>query len=155
MTDLPAALALAQEALSRGRPSTFDIPNYNLWLSWAEAALPALARAVQEMAKWVNDLQSGMFINCVYCGHRYGPSDEVPASMADVLKAHVEQCPKHPMSALKAERDELAARLELARKAISQSDGSNDRTISFNGTAALEFIKNEERHRARQKGETG
>lgn len=71
---------------------------------------------------WVNDLQSGMFINCVYCGHRYGPKDEVPASMADVLKAHVEQCPKHPMSALKEEnvrlREALAplAALDVPKK---------------------------------------
>lgn len=55
----------------------------------------------------VDDLQSGMYINCVYCGHRYGPNTEVPATMADVLKAHVEQCPKHPMSALKAENKRL------------------------------------------------
>lgn len=60
-----------------------------------------------EMKKWVDDLQSGMYINCVYCGHRYGPENSTPASMADILKAHIEQCPKHPMSALVAERDAL------------------------------------------------
>jgi hypothetical protein len=52
------------------------------------------------LLQWVDDLQSGMFINCVYCGHRYGPQDEVPASMADVLKQHIAQCPNHPMSEL-------------------------------------------------------
>jgi hypothetical protein len=41
-----------------------------------------------------------MYINCVYCGHRYGPDDEIPATMADVLKEHIAQCPKHPMSQL-------------------------------------------------------
>jgi len=41
----------------------------------------------QRLASWVADLQSGMFINCVYCGHRYGPKDEVPE--------HIEVCPKH------------------------------------------------------------
>lgn len=56
---------------------------------------------METLRKWINDLHSGMFINCVYCGHRYGPNDEVPDSMADVLKEHVEQCPKHPMSKLK------------------------------------------------------
>jgi len=56
---------------------------------------------------WVADLQSGMYINCVYCGHRYGPEDEVPASMADVLKQHIEECPEHPMSKLKAKVDRL------------------------------------------------
>jgi hypothetical protein len=56
---------------------------------------------LERYKQWVDDLQSGMYINCVYCGHRYGPDDEVPASMADVLKEHVANCPKHPMSQLK------------------------------------------------------
>lgn len=58
---------------------------------------------------WVDDLQSEMCINCVYCGHRYGPQDDVPASMADVLKAHVEQCSKHPMSQLRQDNERLQA----------------------------------------------
>ena len=49
---------------------------------------------------WVSDLQSGMYVNCVYCGHRYGPGETTPVSMADALKAHIAQCPKHPMSHL-------------------------------------------------------
>lgn len=52
---------------------------------------------------WVQDLQAGMYVNCVYCGHRYGPSDNVPVSMADALKQHIEQCPEHPMSKLRAQ----------------------------------------------------
>lgn len=46
---------------------------------------------------WVRDLQSGMYVNCVYCGHRYGPQDETPVSMAELLKQHIEQCPEHPL----------------------------------------------------------
>ncbi len=65
--------------------------------------------------RWVNDLQAGMYINCVYCGHRYGPDDEVPATMADALKEHVERCPEHPMSALKAENVRLRKELEAGR----------------------------------------
>ena len=65
----------------------------------------------RRLYSWIDDLQSGMYVNCVYCGHRYGPSDEVPASMADVLTQHVESCPKHPMSTLKTERDRLAGEL--------------------------------------------
>lgn len=60
-----------------------------------------LVVANERLRKWVDDLQSGMYINCVYCGHRYGPQDKVPTSMADVLKEHVEQCPEHPMSKLR------------------------------------------------------
>lgn len=33
------------------------------------------------MKAWLADLQSGMFINCVYCGHRYGPKDQMPATL--------------------------------------------------------------------------
>lgn len=60
-----------------------------------------MALEILSLRKWVADLQSGMYINCVYCGHRYGPADKVPSTMADALKAHVEQCPQHPMSELK------------------------------------------------------
>lgn len=84
---------------------------------------------IERLENWVDDLQSGMFINCVYCGHRYGPSNEVPASMADVLKAHVEQCPEHPMSALKAELEEVIAdRDEEYRLRLCEvNDRHNDR----------------------------
>lgn len=64
------------------------------------------------LQQWVNDLQSGMYINCVYCGYNYGPEAEVPATMADALKEHIEQCPKHPMSALKSDRDKLREALQ-------------------------------------------
>lgn len=68
----------------------------------------ATLRAENErLRQWVNDLQSGMYVNCVYCGHRYGPESEVPATMAEVLKRHVEQCPEHPMSKLRAENERL------------------------------------------------
>lgn len=64
-------------------------------------------REIERLQNWVNDLQAGCFINCVYCGHRYGPDDEVPSTMADVLKEHIENCPEHPMSKLKAAVDAL------------------------------------------------
>jgi len=66
-----------------------------------EAEIAKLKGEVERLNAWVNDLQSGMYINCVYCGHRYGPKDKVPCTMANALKQHIEQCPKHPMSALK------------------------------------------------------
>lgn len=59
----------------------------------------------ERLAGWVSDLQAGMYVNCVYCGHRYGPGETTPVSMADALKAHVEQCAGHPMNALRAEVD--------------------------------------------------
>jgi hypothetical protein len=56
---------------------------------------------IERLNRWVADLQSDMYVNCVYCGHRYGPGETTPVSMADALKEHIEQCPQHPMSALK------------------------------------------------------
>jgi hypothetical protein len=70
-------------------------------------ALQMASREIARLEAWVDDLQSGMFINCVYCGHRYGPKENVPATMADVLKDHVEVCPEHPMSALRSDYDRL------------------------------------------------
>jgi hypothetical protein len=55
------------------------------------------AQTIARLRKWIDDLQSGMYINCVYCGHHYGPKDKVPTSMADALKLHIASCPQHPM----------------------------------------------------------
>jgi hypothetical protein len=68
-----------------------------------------------DLHQWIDDLLSGMYVNCVYCGHRYGPSKKTPVSMADVLKAHIEICPKHPMSALKKRIEELESDAKLGR----------------------------------------
>lgn len=57
-----------------------------------------VAAEITRLRGWVNDLQSGMYVNCVYCGHRYGPKETTPVTMADALKAHVETCPHHPMA---------------------------------------------------------
>ena len=72
------------------------------------------------LRQWVTDLQSGMYVNCVYCGHRYGPGETTPVSMADALKEHVESCPQHPMSALKADRDRLRAEVERLRRQAAE-----------------------------------
>ena len=77
---------------------------------------------VLRLQHWVQDLQKGMFINCVYCGHRYGRNDEVPATMADVLKEHIEQCPKHPMSALKIELATWKKSWELYEAELQEKD---------------------------------
>lgn len=70
----------------------------------AIAAGIALANGeIDRLRRWVDDLQSGMYVNCVYCGHRYGPGETTPVTMADALKAHIEECPRHPMGALRAE----------------------------------------------------
>lgn len=73
-------------------------------ISW-QVAVYELHREIDKLdqekeliERWVADLQSGMYINCVYCGHQYGPKESTPISMADVLKEHISRCPKHPLS---------------------------------------------------------
>lgn len=62
----------------------------------------ALAAAHAEIARlraWVADLQSGLVLNCVYCGHAYGPvSTPTPRERLD---AHVRICPEHPLAGLR------------------------------------------------------
>ena len=65
----------------------------------------------KKLEQWVHDLQSGMFINCVYCGHRYGPDDEVAPTMQQALYDHIAECPKHPLSAMKRRAERAEARL--------------------------------------------
>jgi hypothetical protein len=72
----------------------------------------------ERLNKWINDLQSGMFVNCVYCGHRYGPDPGTPVAMAEVLKEHVVKCPKHPMSKLRTALEDVVI---LANDVLSQS----------------------------------
>lgn len=69
-----------------------------------------------QLEQWVADCQSGMYINCVYCGHRYGPREDTPVAMADVLREHIEQCPQHPLSHAKAEIADLRTLLTEAIK---------------------------------------
>lgn len=94
-----------------------------------DAEIVKLKAEVERLKTWVNDLQSGMYINCVYCGHRYGPQDKVPCSMAEALKKHIEQCPKHPMSALKQDlaacRDAICLLIDFIPKGWEMSLGYN------------------------------
>ena len=94
--------------------------------------LRTLSEEVLGFRKWIDDLQSGMYINCVYCGHKYGPKDEVSSTMADALKEHIEQCPKHPMSALKKEHDELYAALVIAGDYLQTAPCSVDCSLVRN-----------------------
>lgn len=76
-----------------------------LYVQTACKEFPGAIRRIQELEaecerleKWKNDLLSGMTVNCVYCGHCYGPKSDTPVSMAEVLKEHISICPEHPLS---------------------------------------------------------
>lgn len=82
--------------------------------TWFKAEQAEVTAYVEELRhrlahakQWISDMQSGMYINCVYCGHRYGPADTTPTSKAEMLTRHIEQCPEHPMSKLMEENTQL------------------------------------------------
>ena len=72
----------------------------------------------EQLEQWIDDLQSGMYINCVYCGHRYGPNSgpstkKFNITMRKALEEHISSCPKHPLSAAK---DEIATLKEQVKE---------------------------------------
>lgn len=69
------------------------------------ARCAALETENKQLTQWRDDLQSGMYINCVYCGHRYPPGSG--AVMQEVLYEHIRTCPKHPLAAAEARIKEL------------------------------------------------
>ncbi len=92
----------------KGSEMFFDPEKLDLNGSDFEIGAEAVTLCNDEIARlqaWVDDLGSEMYINCAYCGHRYGPREGTPVAMADVLKEHIIQCPQHPLSHAK---DEIA-----------------------------------------------
>ena len=71
-----------------------------------------LEAELERYKKWVADLQSGMYLNCVYCGYSFGKEDVLhkaeedgSINMAQILAAHVSHCPRHPMWQLRNDYD--------------------------------------------------
>ena len=49
---------------------------------------------MKRLQAWIADLQSDLYVNCVYCGHRYGPGEEkIPA---DALRRHIATARQKP-----------------------------------------------------------
>jgi len=92
-------------------------------MALTEQELEEHKKEVERLNLWVRDLQDGGFVNCVYCGHRYGPSDSTPVALADALKQHVASCTAHPMAGLVTALREIAAggagAVETARGALA------------------------------------
>jgi hypothetical protein len=83
---------------------------------------------IERLRAHVADLQSGMWINCVYCGHRYGPRDTTapvipgaPISMAESLARHIATCPLHPMSAYRAVIEGMLVEVEKIQADIKRA----------------------------------
>ena len=79
----------------------------------------------EKLEAWIDDLQSGMYINCVYCGHRYGPNTpRVETTMRKALEEHIASCPKHPLSKAKSELEQARReRDEWKATAGHEADG--------------------------------
>jgi hypothetical protein len=95
----------------------------------ASAVKEAIAE-ITRLETWIDDLQSEMYINCVYCGYRYGPSDE-PGPMRAVLERHIESCPKHPQSAAKAEIERLTHLHNLDHSLADQWQKKNEAMLGY------------------------
>jgi hypothetical protein len=85
-------------------------PNYAVCMSHEDAQ--ALVAEIDRLNRWVADCQSGMYINCVYCGHRYPPG--TPDVRDKVLYEHIRRCPKHPLQKALEEIESL--KKELGRR---------------------------------------
>ncbi len=114
-------------------PEEYDPTEDQLTLALADVALlkninARQAEVIAELNAWVDDLQAGQYVNCVYCGHRYGPDDEVPVAMADMLKAHIEECPKHPLSECRQRVKQLELAIDKAYSALVQNPTTGEKT---------------------------
>jgi len=83
-----------------------------------------LEAELENTNQWIADLQSGLYINCVYCGHRYPPGSG--SVMQDILYEHIKTCPKHPLSKAIVElqqlREELDAWIEKGAMFVEQGE---------------------------------
>lgn len=96
----------------------------HIWMAYLAAVVGRnIQPEIDRLKAWISDLQSGMYVNCVYCGHRYGPNPGTPITMAEILRRHVEQCPEHPMSKLKHALEESVKLQAHYAKLLNMHDG--------------------------------
>lgn len=98
----------------------------------------------QELARyrqWVSDLQSAMYVNCVFCGHRYGPLSSAATTSAEILREHIEQCEQHPLSYARADLRSLIESFDLALAEFQNTNVAGMLRGFFITTAALDNTK--------------
>lgn len=66
-----------------------------------------LGAEVDRLKAWIADLQAGMYVACVYCGHRLAGRDAASSKWSDALRAHIETCSQHPASKLKVQLEAM------------------------------------------------
>lgn len=102
------------------RPTAVDDEGFQ------EFARYVLGPEISRLHRWLDDLQAGMYVNCVYCGHRYGPGDTTPTTMAEALQRHIATCPAHPMAACVILLDAAGQALQSYACGNASPDLAND-----------------------------
>lgn len=88
------------------------------------ARLNEANQTVAAQRRWIEDLQSGQWVNCVFCGHRYIPREASPTDPTALLRSHIASCAKHPLHETREALLELYAWAhELQRFAHHMPDG--------------------------------
>lgn len=119
----------AWSKLKAGDPLPPELAEQNGWGAAISKILGETAQEIRRYQIWVDDLQSGMHVNCVYCGHRYDPNTTEPLTKQEALKAHVAICPQHPVSAL------LTSLKELQQHIVYDEEGDLTR-VEFSAMCA-------------------
>jgi len=97
-----------------------EIKNYETVVANDQELLAIVMSQMGSLLEWIDDLHSGMYINCVFCGHRYGPDTE-EGVMSDVLHEHIAVCPEHSLSEALAEIEQLKKDMEPFMAQITQA----------------------------------
>lgn len=85
------------------------------------ALVADLTHERDEAREWVRNLTSSeRTLTCVYCGNGYPPG--TPAHGSPVLTAHILQCEKHPMRALRVAAEHLAMLMETRKQTQADQD---------------------------------
>jgi len=71
---------------------------------WAERTVAAVVEA--------------RIVTCVYCGHEYPTG--TPATQNEALGAHIQECEKHPLAAMRSEREVLREKVKVLREAVRE-----------------------------------
>ena len=79
-------------------PYAHYTPDLGSELEWAFNKINFQEKEIKRLMKWIADLLSNRYVNCVYCGHRYGKTEDTLSSMSEVLYEHIKECEYHPLA---------------------------------------------------------
>ena len=72
-------------------------PASTIKLTDEQIEIAELRTEIMRLNKFCDDLQEKIYVNCAYCGHRYGPRHTTKRAMTDLIKDHIRQCKRHPL----------------------------------------------------------